>query len=152
MIFLNAFLLSGAFCLVAQIILDNTKMTPGHITSIFTVLGALLSFLGIYPKLIEWGGAGATAQISNFGNMLYLGALEGYKEMGVLGLVSGLLSKSSAAIASAVIIAFVLSFIFKPKVKQSLQGICIQLRGQRVIFFSPFSIQRIQTRDILLII
>ena len=115
MIFLNAFLLSGTFCLVAQIILDNTKMTPGHITSIFTVLGALLSFLGIYPKLLEWGGAGATAQISNFGNMLYLGALEGYHEMGILGLLSGLLTKSSAAIASAVIIAFILSFIFKPK-------------------------------------
>ncbi len=115
MIFLNAFLLSGLFCLVAELILDNTKLTPGHITSAFTVLGAALSFFGIYSKLIEWGGAGATVIISNFGHMLYLGAVEGFKEMGILGLFSGLLVKSSAAITSVVIFAFVLSLIFKPK-------------------------------------
>ena len=115
MIFLNAFLLSGIFCLVAELILDNTKLTPGHITSGFTVLGACLSFFGIYPKLIEWGGAGATVVISNFGHMLYLGAVEGFKEMGVLGLFQGLLVKSSAAITSVVIFAFVLALVFKPK-------------------------------------
>lgn len=115
MIFLYAFLLSGLFCLVAELILDNTKLTPGHITSAFTVLGAALSFFGIYSKLIEWGGAGATVIISNFGHMLYLGAVEGFKEMGILGLFSGLLVKSSAAITSVVIFAFVLSLIFKPK-------------------------------------
>ena len=115
MIFLNAFLLSGTFCLVAQIIHDNTKLTPGHITSLFTVLGALLAFFGIYEKLINWGGAGATVIISNFGNMLYLGVVEGFKEMGVLGIFSGLLAKSSAAITSAVVIAFLLALIFKPK-------------------------------------
>ena len=70
MIFLTSFLVSGLFCLVAQVILDNTKLTPGHITSMFTVLGAILSFLGIYPKLIEFAGAGATVQISNFGHLL----------------------------------------------------------------------------------
>ncbi len=115
MIFFRAFFLSGIFCLIAEILLDNSKLTPGHITSIFTVAGAFLSFLGIYPKLIEWGGAGATVQISNFGNMLYLSVIEGYQEMGILGLFSGLLVKSSAAISSAVIFAFVLSFLFKPK-------------------------------------
>ncbi len=115
MIFFNAFLLTGTFCLVAQLILDNTKLTPGHITSLFTVLGSALSFFGIYPKLIEWGGAGATILISNFGHMLYLGAVEGFKEMGVIGLFGGLLVKSSAAISATVIIAFVLSLVFKPK-------------------------------------
>ena len=115
MIFLNAFLLSGVFCLLAQVILDNTKLTPGHITSFFIVLGAGLAFFGIYDKLIEWGGAGATVLISNFGNMLYLGVVEGYKEMGTLGLFGGLLVKSSAAISAAVIIAFVLALFFKPK-------------------------------------
>lgn len=115
MIYLNAFLLAGLFCLVAQIILDNTKMTPGHITSLFTVLGAILSFLGIYPKLIEWGGAGATVIISNFGNMLYMGAIEGFHEMGFMGLFGGLLVKSSAAITAAVIFAFLFSLVFKSK-------------------------------------
>jgi len=115
MIFLNAFLLSGSFCLVAQMILDNTKLTPGHVTSMFTVLGAVLSFLGIYPKLISWAGAGATVLISNFGHMLYLGALEGFHEMGIIGFLGGLLVKSSAAISAAVIVAFVLTIFFKPK-------------------------------------
>ena len=115
MIFLNSFLLAGGFCLIAELILDNTKLTPGHITSGFTVLGAFLSFLGIYEKLIEWGGAGATVIISNFGHMLYLGAMEGFHEVGIMGLFSGLLVKSSAAIASVVIFAFILSLIFKPK-------------------------------------
>lgn len=115
MIFLNAFLLSGLFCLVAELILDNTKLTPGHITSMFTVLGAILSFFGIYEKLIEWGGAGATVIISNFGHMLYLGAIEGFHEMGAVGLLAGLLVKSSAAISAAVIFAFVFALLFKPK-------------------------------------
>jgi len=115
MIFIHAFLLSGIFCLIAELILDNSKLTPGHITSLFTVLGAFLSFLGIYPKLIEWGGAGATVMISNFGHMLYLGAIEGFHEMGIMGLFSGLLVKSSAAITAAVIFAFLFALLFKPK-------------------------------------
>lgn len=115
MIFLNAFLISGTFCLLGQIILDNTKLTPGHVTSLFTALGALLSFFGIYPKLIEFAGAGATVQISNFGHLLYLGGIEGFKDMGLIGFAGGLLVKSSTAIVAAVVIAFVLSLIFRPK-------------------------------------
>ena len=115
MIFLKAFLVTGLFCFIAQVIMDNTKLTPGHITSLFVVFGAVLSFLGLYSKLIEFGGAGATVLISNFGHMLYMGAIEGFHEVGVLGLASGLLVKSSLAIVSAVVIAFVLALIFKPK-------------------------------------
>lgn len=115
MIFLNAFLISGVFCLLGQIILDNTKLTPGHVTSLFTAFGALLSFFGIYPKLIEYAGAGATVQISNFGHLLYLGGIEGFKDMGLIGFAGGLLVKSSTAIVAAVVIAFVLSLIFRPK-------------------------------------
>ena len=115
MIFLTSFLVSGLFCLVAQVILDNTKLTPGHITSMFTVLGAILSFLGIYPKLIEFAGAGATVQISNFGHLLYMGGVEGFKEMGVIGFAGGLLVKSSTAIVAAVVFAFIFALLFKPK-------------------------------------
>lgn len=112
---IKAFLVSGTFCLIAQIILDNFKITPGHVTSLFTVLGALLSFLGIYDKLIDFSGAGATVLISNFGHMLYTGAVEGFNSEGILGLFTGLLSKSSAAITSAIVFAFMFSLIFKPK-------------------------------------
>lgn len=115
MIFLKAFLLAGIVCALGQIILDNTKLTPGHVTSMFTVIGALLSFLGIYEKLILWAGAGATVLISNFGHMLYQGGLIGLKENGILGIFTGLLSKSSSAIVSAIVFSAILAFIFKPK-------------------------------------
>lgn len=113
--FLNAFLFSGICCLLAQIILDNTKLTPGHVTSLFTIFGALCGFLGIYDKFIAFAGGGATVIISNFGYVLYKGAFEGFKEQGVLGLFSELLSKSSCAIAGAIIFSFILVLIFKPK-------------------------------------
>lgn len=115
MIFLSAFVFSGVVCAIAQMILDNTKLTPGHVTSIFTVLGAVLSFLGIYEKLIDFAGAGATVLISNFGHMLYQGGLVGLTEAGLLGIFTNLLTKASAAIVSAVVFSAILSFIFKPK-------------------------------------
>ena len=115
MIFLKAFLFAGIVCGIAQIILDNTKFTPGHITSLFTVLGAILSFLGCYDKLISWAGAGATVLISNFGHMLYISGLEGLIENGLLGMFSTLLCRSSVAIVSAVVFSEFLSLFFKPK-------------------------------------
>ena len=115
MIFLYAFLVAGTFCAIGQIILDNTKLTPGHVTSIFTVLGAILAFFGIYEKLIKIAGGGATSIISNFGYLLYTGALEGYKQMGILGIFTGLLSKGGTAIVGAVVFASVLTIFFSPK-------------------------------------
>ena len=82
MTFIWAFIIAGLFCALGQIILDNTKLTPGHVTSLFTVLGSILAFFGIYDKLIDLAGGGATSIISNFGYMLYTAALEGYENMG----------------------------------------------------------------------
>ena len=113
--YLYAFLLSGLVCLIGQLILDNTKLTAGHITSIFTVIGAVLAFLNVYPCLIDKAGAGATILISNFGNMLFQGGLIGYEENGFLGIFSGMLTKSSLAITSAIIFAFIFAIIFRPK-------------------------------------
>ena len=99
MIYLNAFLFAGFICMLGQIILDNTKLTPGHITSLFTVVGALLSFCGIYPTLIQ----------------KYQSGINGYENAGILGIFSELLDKSSLAIVSAIIFAFIISIIFKAK-------------------------------------
>ncbi|MBQ6687197.1 MAG: SpoVA/SpoVAEb family sporulation membrane protein [Bacilli bacterium] len=115
MIFFSAFIFSGLVCAIAQMILDNTNLTPGHVTSLFTVLGAILSFLGLYEKLIDFAGAGATVLISNFGHMLYQGGLIGLNESGLIGCFTHLLTKASAAIVSAVVFSAILSFIFKPK-------------------------------------
>jgi len=115
MIYLNAFLFCGFVCLIGQIILDNTKLTPGHITSLFTVIGAFLAFFGVYEHLVDWAGAGATLPITNFGRLLYDSAIIGYQEQGVIGLLSGLLVNGSAGISAAVIFAFLLTMICKPK-------------------------------------
>ncbi len=113
--FLYAFLVAGMLCAIGQIILDNTKLTPGHITSLFTVLGSILSFFGIYQKLIDISGSGATVIISNFGHLLYQGAIEGYQDIGFLGIFTNFLEKSSAALVAAVVFAFLVSLFFKPK-------------------------------------
>ena len=113
--YLNAFLFAGFLCAIAQVILDNTKLTPGHITSLYAVFGAFLSFLGVYDNLIAKFGAGATLMISNFGHSLYQGALNGYYENGLLGILSNMLTNSSAIITSTIVISFVLALLFKPK-------------------------------------
>ena len=115
MIYLNAFLLAGVVCLICQVVLDNTKLTPGHITSSVTVIGAVLSFLGIYDKIVLKCGAGATTLISNFGHMLYTSGLAGYEEAGILGLFTKLLCSSGVAIVGVVIFSFVFTLIFKAK-------------------------------------
>lgn len=113
--YIKAFIFAGLVCLICQIVLDNTKLTPGHITSSVTVIGALLSFFGIYDKIIAWAGSGATVLISNFGHMLYSAGLAGYEESGILGLFSQLLCSSGIAIVSVVVFSFVFTMIFKAR-------------------------------------
>lgn len=115
MIFLNAFLFSGFICMIGQIILDNTKLSAGHITSFFTVVGAILSFLGLYSKAIKYFGAGASILIMNFGHVLYQSGMEGFHKNGLIGIFSGLLDKSSLAIVSTIVFSFIFVCFFKPK-------------------------------------
>ena len=110
-----AFIVAGLFCVAGQIILDNTKLTPGHVTSLFTVLGSIMAFFGIYEKLIDLAGGGATTIISNFGYLLYTGALEAYHKTGFLGIFMGLLSKGGLAIVGAVIFGVLVSLFFKAR-------------------------------------
>lgn len=115
MIYLYAFLLPGIICAICQLVLDLTKLTPGHITTFMTVLGVILSFFGIYDKLVIYCGAGATTLISNFGHMLYSSAITGYEEAGFLGILSKMLCSSGVAIVSVIVFSFVFTIIFKAK-------------------------------------
>lgn len=115
MTYLYAFLFAGFVCLICQIVLDNTKLTPGHITTSVTVIGAILSFLGIYDKIVSVAGAGATVLISNFGHLLYSAGIAGYMENGILGIFSNLLCSSGIAIVSSFVLSFVFTLIFKAK-------------------------------------
>ena len=115
MTYIYAFLFCGFVCLIAQLILDNTKLTPGHVTSLFVVLGAMLDVFGIYDKIVLYCGAGAIIPITSFGHLLIHGAMDLVDEMGVMGLALGIFDLTSAGISVAVVAAFFLALLFKPK-------------------------------------
>ncbi len=117
MIFLKAFVIGGLICVVGQLLIDYTKLTPARILVLFVVLGVVLGGLGIYQPLVEWAGAGATVPLTGFGNMLVQGTKKAISEQGWLGIITGPLTAGSAGITAAIISGLVVSFIAKPKSK-----------------------------------
>ena len=115
MAYLTSFLFCGFVCLLAQIILDNTKLTPGHITTIFVVVGTFLDIFSLYDKIILWVGGGALVPITSFGHLLIHGALAKANNLGPMGLVMGMFDLTSAGIISAIFLSFIFSIIFKPR-------------------------------------
>lgn len=115
MIFLKAFLVGGLICLIAQVILDNTKYSPGHVLSAFTVVGGILGGLGWYDRLIDFAGAGATLPISSFGNALVKGALQEAQTHGLIGILTGMFELTSAGITAAILFGFLTALVFNPK-------------------------------------
>ena len=115
MTLIYSFLFCGFVCLIGQIILDNTKFTPGHVTSLFVVMGAFLGMLGCYDKIIDIVGAGANVPITSFGNTLFNGAYEGFKYNGFLGIFEIMLKNVSLGITSAIIFSFIFSLVSKVK-------------------------------------
>ena len=113
--YIYAFLFCGFICMVSQLILDNTKLTPGHVTSLFVVIGAALDLAGIYDKIVLYCGAGAIIPITSFGHLLIHGAMDIANENGVIGLALGIFNLTSAGISVAVVSAFILALLFKPK-------------------------------------
>ena len=109
MIYFNSFIFCGLVCLLGQIILDNTKLTPGHITAIFVVVGAFLDTFGIYDKIILWAGGGACVPITSFGHLLIHGAMSGASDYGIMGLMMGIFDLTASGIAAAIIFSFFFS-------------------------------------------
>ena len=110
-----SFLFCGFICLIGQIILDNTKLTPGHVTSGFVVIGAILGGFNIYDRIVNFVGAGANIPIMSFGNVLVGSAYQGYIQKGFLGLVGNMLSAVSVGIVGAIICAFIMITFAKVK-------------------------------------
>lgn len=115
MTYLLSFLFSGFVCAVSQIVIEKTKLTPGHINTFLVILGCILSGFKIYDKFIDWFSSGATVLIINFGHLLVTGASEGYTSYGLIGLFKGVLVNASAGISIAILSAFIVSIIFKIK-------------------------------------
>ena len=114
---LKAFIAGGAICLIGQVLMDTTKLTPGRILVAFVVLGVALTAVGVYEPFAEWAGAGATVPLTGFGNLLAEGVRESVDEKGLLGIFMGGLTASSAGITAAMVFGVVCAAIFRPKQK-----------------------------------
>lgn len=115
MLLFNSFLFCGFVCLISQIILDNSKLTPGHITTILVILGAFLDSFSIYDQIIKIVGGGALIPITSFGHSLIHGALAKAESIGFMGILLGMFDMTAAGITSAIIFAFIFALIFKPR-------------------------------------
>ena len=115
--YLWAFLIGGAICTVGQLLLSYTRLTSARILVLFVVLGVVLGGLGIYQPLVDFAGAGASVPLPGFGNALAKGAIEGAKEHGILGALSGGMSATAAGISAAVLFGWLAALIFRPRTK-----------------------------------
>ena len=115
--YLKAFLIGGAFCMIGQILIDKTKLTPARILVAYVVIGVILSGLGLYEPLAEYGGAGATVPLTGFGHTLAKGVRKAIAEDGFLGVFTGGLQASAGGITAAVVSGLIVSIFFKDKDK-----------------------------------
>lgn len=116
--YISAFLVGGAICAVGQLLIDKTKLTPAKILVIFVSAGAVLTAVGIYPRLVAIGGAGATVPLTGFGYSLAKGTFKDVDQYGLLGAFTGGIKATAAGVAAAIVFAYVASLIFSPKAKR----------------------------------
>lgn len=113
MSYVRAFLVGGTICLVGQLLIDFTKMTPARILVSFVVIGVILGGLGWYQPLIEYAGAGASVPLTGFGSLLAKGVKEAVREYGFMGIFMGGLTATAAGITVAVLAGLAISLVFK---------------------------------------
>ncbi len=112
-----AFVIGGLLCAIGQILIDYTKLTPARILVGYVVSGVVLGALGLYPKLVDFAGAGATVPLSGFGNLLAKGIREDIAEYGILGIFTGGLTSASAGITAAMLFGLLAAICFRAKDK-----------------------------------
>lgn len=115
---LKCFIVGGALCVIGQILIDKTKLTPARILVTFVTTGVILGGLGIYQYLVDFAGAGATVPLTGFGYNLAKGTIQAVKENGLIGAFTGGLKASAGGIAAAVFFGYIASLIAKPKMKK----------------------------------
>ena len=115
--YLQAFLVGGLFCLIGQILIDRTKLTPARILVSYVVAGVILGGLGLYQYVIDWAGAGATVPLTGFGYLLAKGVREAVETQGLLGVLTGGLKATAGGITAAVFFALLAALIFPSRDK-----------------------------------
>ena len=115
--YIKAFAVGGTLCLIGQILIDKTKLTPARILVSYVVAGVLLGALGLYPPIVDFAGAGATVPLTGFGNTLAKGVRKAVDADGFLGIFTGGFTASAGGIAAAILCGLTVSFLFKAKDK-----------------------------------
>lgn len=115
---LKCFVVGGIICIIGQILIDKTKLTPARVLVIFVTTGVILGGLGIYKYLVDFAGAGATVPLTGFGYNLAKGAIEEVQKIGLLGAFTGGVKAAAGGIAAAVFFGYIASLISKPKMKK----------------------------------
>ena len=115
--YLKAFLIGGIFCLIGQILIDKTKLTPARILVGYVVVGVILSAVGLYQPIADFAGAGASVPLTGFGHLLAKGVKEAIAEQGFIGILTGGLKATAGGISAAMIAGLIVSLIFKAKDK-----------------------------------
>lgn len=116
--YLWAFIIGGAICVVGQLLISFTRLTPARVLVLFVTAGVVLTALGLYEPIVDLAGAGATVPLTGFGYSLGKGAIEGALNDGLLGAITGGVIKTAAGIAAAVFFGYIFALIFKPRTKQ----------------------------------
>jgi len=115
--FIRAFIVGGSICAVGQVLIDKTKLTPARILVAFVTLGVILTAIGLYEPLVQFGGAGATVPLTGFGYSLAKGVMKGVQENGILGAFTGGIAATAGGIAAAIFFGYIIALIFNPKEK-----------------------------------
>ena len=113
----KAFLCGGMLCLIGQILIDKTPLTPAKILVSYVTAGVILGAVGLYQPLVDWGGAGATVPLTGFGHLLAKGVRKAVAEEGVLGALTGGTTAAAGGIAAAIFFGFLVALVCKPKPK-----------------------------------
>ena len=117
LMYIKVFLVGGLLCLVGQVLIDYTKLTPARILTIYVVAGVALSAIGLYQPLLDWAGAGASVPLTGFGHTLAKGIRQAVAEKGLLGVFTGGFSAAAAGLCAAVFFGLIVALVFKPKDK-----------------------------------
>lgn len=116
--FFRAFIVGGSICAIGQVLIDKTKLTPARILVMFVTLGVLLTAIGVYEPIVNFGGAGATVPLTGFGYSLAKGVMKEVKNTGLLGAFTGGITATAGGIAAAVFFGYLIAVAFSPKAKQ----------------------------------
>jgi len=113
-----AFIIGGAICVIGQLLIDLTKLTPARILVFFVVAGCILGGIGWYDRLVEFAGAGATVPLTGFGNLLARGVKKAVDERGLIGVITGGFTAMAGGVTVAIVFGYLASLVSSPKAKE----------------------------------